>query len=91
MQREEPKKTKITIREDYPVSFASSVYGANINSIAFNAEFICRRDPELSLKILILSEKAMKLKNKPVLPNDDERFIKVNDKYTKYLRREENG
>lgn len=71
MQREEPKKTKITVREDYPVSIASEAYGANVGCVAFNIDFIMLRNPKLGVELLRIFEAAKKLKDVPKLnPND---------------------
>jgi hypothetical protein len=89
MQRDEPKKTKITIREDMPTSVASVAYGANVGGMAFNDEFIAHRDPELAIELIKLYEKAWALRDKPPLSNNDPRFTKASDKYIKFIKSKE--
>lgn len=61
MQRE-VKKTKVTVTEDFPTSISSSIYGANLDVIAFNMSFIAKQKPELVPKIIQVYEVAHKLK-----------------------------
>lgn len=75
MQRE--KKTKISITEDFPVSFSSTVYGANLNGVAFNIEYIMYRDPVMAAKITKLSSQAQKLRGKEKLDSNDPKFEKA--------------
>lgn len=91
MQREEPKKTKITIREDYPTAVASEAYGANVGGFAFNVIFIAHRNPELAVKVMDLYEKATALKDEPPLEEDDPKFDKATEKFNKMCKRRDNG
>ncbi len=87
MQREEPKKTKITIREDYPTAVASEAYGANIGGLAFNPTFIAQRDPQLAVKIMDLHIKARGLRDKPPLDKNDPKYEKANEQFIKMYKR----
>lgn len=60
MQRE--KRTKITVYEDMPTSVSSSLYGANLDCIAFNVGYIARRSPDLAKQLVELYEKCKKLR-----------------------------
>lgn len=71
MQREEPKKTKITVYEDWPTSIASQAFGANVGCMAFNIDYIVLRNPKMGMELIRIFNKARKLKDKPVLLRDD--------------------
>lgn len=62
MQRE--RSTKITVRENYPVSISSSMYGANLNVLAFNMDYIGRINPWLATQVVDLFKQAKKLRRK---------------------------
>lgn len=68
----DPKYTKLSIREDKAASIASSAHGANINAIGFNVLFIALRNPKLAVEILKLFARASKVKeDDPVAPEED--------------------
>lgn len=74
MQRE--KRTKITVRSDYPTSIASEAYGANVGACAFNFDYIARRSPELVVELMKLYQRCVALKDKPPLERNDPEFEK---------------
>lgn len=78
MQREEPKKTKITVREDWPTSIASEAYGANVGCLAFNLTYIVLRDPMVAVELMEIYELARSLLDKPVLDKNNPEFEKAN-------------
>lgn len=60
MQRE--IKTKLTLYKDSPTAVSSTVFGANLNAVAFNADYIGRYDGQLVKEIYKLYERARKLR-----------------------------
>jgi len=56
-----PKITKIGLREDRATGLTSSIYGANLDCIAFNISYISTRKPQLAEKILSAYEEAREL------------------------------
>ena len=64
MQRE--KRTKITVRSDYPTSVATTSFGSNINCIAFNLDYIGKRDIDMVQKLKDMYEEALKVKDQTV-------------------------
>jgi hypothetical protein len=54
--------TKISVYEDSPTAIASRAYGANLDSIAFNLDYIGSRSPELVQELILLFEKCKKLR-----------------------------
>lgn len=59
------KKTTITIKENNPVSLASTVHGSKLNVTAFNIDFIAERDPEIVKEIHNIYEKVKTISTKP--------------------------
>lgn len=58
------KGTKITIYQDSPVAVSSTVFGANVNAVVFNADYIGEVDADLVKEIFRLYEKCKKLRSK---------------------------
>ena len=85
MQRE-MKKTKITIREDWPISIASQVYGSNIDGCAFNISYVVKRNPTLAVEVLRLLSKCRELRNQPVLDNEEKAFAEASDKLNTLMK-----
>jgi len=56
--------TKISVYEDNPTAVASRAFGANIDSIAFNLDYIGSRSPEMVQELILLFEKCKKLRSK---------------------------
>lgn len=56
------KVTKVTVREEYPTAISSKMYGANIDVVAFNSDFITERSPMLAVKLMELYKEAAQLK-----------------------------
>lgn len=56
--------TKLTVYQDSPISISSTVFGANLNCIAFNADYIGRKNPDLVRELFELYEKCKKLRSK---------------------------
>lgn len=77
MQRE--ITTKVTVRGDYPTSITSVMYGANIDVLAFNHDFIMKRDPALGIQILELYKKARDLADKRPLSKNSSKFLEAHD------------
>ena len=57
------KSTKITLHSDSPMAVSSSMYGANLNTVGFNIDFIGARDVNLVTEILKLLDEARKLQS----------------------------
>lgn len=53
--------TKLTMRPEFPVSVASTLYGANMNCVAFNLDFINNVDPSLAKEIVKIFEICKRL------------------------------
>lgn len=51
------KTTKIKIKENFPLSYSSTMYGANLNGVAINMDYIARNYHELAREILELIDK----------------------------------
>lgn len=58
MQYEAPKTTKITLRADRATGASSRMYGAHLDTVGFNMEFILLRDPKLAMEVFKLYVKA---------------------------------
>jgi len=43
------KATKLTVREEFPTASSSKRYRAHVDAIAFNTDFIAKRDPLLAV------------------------------------------
>lgn len=59
------KKTTVTIKEDKPVSLASTAYGSKLNVTAFNIDFIAERDPGIVKEIHSIYERVKTISTKP--------------------------
>lgn len=69
---EEPKKTRITIREDLPTAISSSLNGANLDAIGFNVPFLAMRSPRLAIEVMKLFAVANNVsKDDPKAPEED--------------------
>jgi len=67
-----PKYTKLSIREDKAASIASSGNNANLDAVGFNIIFIAMRQPKLAIEIMKLFSKASKIKeNDPQAPDEE--------------------
>ena len=67
-----PKYTKLSIREDKAASIASSGHNANLDAIGFNMLFIAWRQPKLAIEIMKLFAQASKIKeDDPQAPDED--------------------
>jgi len=82
----DPRYTKLSIREDKAASISSSVNNANLDAVGFNILFIAMRNPKLALEIMKLYAKASKIKeDDPKAPDEDfslfaDEFRKLADK-----------
>lgn len=59
--RDDVKSTKVTLYEDLPTGISSSFKGANIDSVAFNINYITNKNPMLAKQILHFYGKAKEL------------------------------
>jgi hypothetical protein len=72
----DPKVTKLTIREDWPVSITSSMGQANLTAVGFNIELIMRHRPSLAIEITKLFEQARWVRPEdPDAPEEDVRSV----------------
>ncbi|MEC3974886.1 hypothetical protein [Amycolatopsis sp. H20-H5] len=55
---------KITVSSDFPTASSSSLHGANLDAIAFNMDFIARRDPQLATELLRVWRKAKQIEDR---------------------------
>ena len=56
------KTTKVTLYEDRPTGISSRMYGANLDVIGFNVDFIASRDPNLAVQLMQLYYEAVEIK-----------------------------
>lgn len=56
-----PRQTKIKLIANYATGISSSAAGANIDGLAFNMEYIAKRNPALARTLVQLYEEAKKL------------------------------
>lgn len=85
-----PKYTKLSIREDKAASIASSANNANIDAVGFNVIFIALRKPKLALEIMRLFKEASKIKeDDPKAPDED--FAMFAEEVVKTLKTSDNS
>lgn len=54
------RKTKLTVREEYPLAFSSKAYNANIDAIGINMDYLSKARPDLAGLVLGLVEQIKK-------------------------------
>lgn len=77
--------TRITLRDDCPTAVSSTVHKANLDCFGFNMGFIQKRDPELSVEVMKLYERAHKLRDIEPLAKDDRRFMKAHQAFKEFI------
>ncbi len=65
----------MTLREDYPTAIAGVQYGANLNTIGFNMDFIVAHDPALADKLMKLYQEAANVKRSDPPASDKEQAL----------------
>lgn len=76
MQYGDPiKQTKLTIREDKAVSFASILRGAKLDSVGFNIRFITERNPRLAVELTHLAQEAGELREDSPKASDEDTLL----------------
>lgn len=68
----ESQETHIALKPGKAVGIASKAYGANIDGVAFNLDFIASKNPVLATTILSLLKEASALsETDPAHPDED--------------------
>lgn len=69
---DETQETHITLKAGKAVGISSKTYGANIDGVAFNLDFIASKNPVLATTILSLLKEASALsETDPAHPDED--------------------